>query len=39
MGLTPDVWSYNIMIKGYCKNKRVDEAVTLFKDASQKFGS
>ncbi|RYQ97234.1 hypothetical protein Ahy_B08g093255 [Arachis hypogaea] len=35
-GVVPDVWSYNILIKGYCKINKVDEAKNLMKDMFRK---
>ncbi|MFQ6671473.1 hypothetical protein Gotur_036011 [Gossypium turneri] len=35
-GCAPDISSYNIMINGYCKAKRIDEAMELFHEISQK---
>ncbi|CAJ2641917.1 unnamed protein product [Trifolium pratense] len=30
--LTPNVLTYNILINGYCKNKRIDEAMVLLSE-------
>ena len=35
-GRSPNVFSYNILINGYCKNKRIDEARSLFDEMSNK---
>ncbi|MFQ6671474.1 hypothetical protein Gotur_036007 [Gossypium turneri] len=35
-GCAPDIFSYNIMINGYYKAKRIDEAMELFHEISQK---
>ncbi|MFQ6627437.1 hypothetical protein Gotur_006333, partial [Gossypium turneri] len=34
-GCAPDILSYNIMINGYCKSKRLDEAMELFHQIAQ----
>ena len=35
-GCSLDVFSYNILMNGYCKNKRIDEAMHLFHKMSNK---
>ncbi|MFQ6671465.1 hypothetical protein Gotur_036008 [Gossypium turneri] len=35
-GCAPDIRSYNIMINGYCKAERFDEAMELFHEISRK---
>ena len=35
-GCSPNVYSYTILINGYCKNKRIDEAMHLFHEMSNK---
>ncbi|MBA0698764.1 hypothetical protein Goari_000458 [Gossypium aridum] len=34
-GCAPDIHSCNIMINGYCKAKRLDEAMELFDELAQ----
>ena len=35
-GCSLDVFSYNILINGYCKSKKIDEAKRLFHEMSNK---
>ena len=35
-GCSPDVVSYNILMNRYCKNKRIDDAMSLFHKMSNK---
>ena len=35
-GCSPDVFSYTILINGYCKIKKIDEAMHLFHEMSNK---
>ena len=35
-GFSPDLFSYNILINGYCKSKQIDEAMRLFHEMSNK---
>ncbi|CDY25704.1 BnaC03g69710D [Brassica napus] len=31
-GVPPDIWTYSILLDGFCKNGKLDKALVIFED-------